>query len=130
MSVLTPDGLVGYISAVEDHRANVTTLLDGFEPISIQVEHSRDMAVLSFKPDEIEETPLYLLYPPIDFQPQAGDRVYTAGLEGTYPDGILVGTLADASEIEESNDSMRAVNLTVHLANLDAVDVLLFKANK
>jgi rod shape-determining protein MreC len=96
--VLTGDGLVGRIIHLAGPYAKVQLVSDRAAAVGVELERSRRQGVLR------GSTPGELL---LDFIPrqaelEVGERVVTAGIDGVYPRGIPVGTVASVVPGDEA----------------------------
>lgn len=89
--VLSPDGLVGRVVAVSGPYAKVQLITDRVASVGGMILRNRRQGVVrggSLGND------LELDYLPLQADVRPGDRVLTAGIDGVYPRGIPIGTIA------------------------------------
>ena len=98
MPVITPDGLVGRVEEVGLNWSKVTGIIDGRSRISAIMERTRDVGIASGRIgiDELSAT-LRMEYLPLDSDIVEGDIVVTSGLDGVFPKGLVIGSVAGAS---------------------------------
>jgi rod shape-determining protein MreC len=91
--VMSPTGVVGRVFAVGPHAARVQVLLDRDSGAGVLVERSRVPGVVtgqvSSQSSGAED--LVLEYVPERSDVAVGDVVVTAGVDGIYPKGLVVG---------------------------------------
>ncbi len=87
MPVITPAGLVGRVVWPSSHAATVQLILDKSAAAAVIVEPSRAQAVVLGNGDGT----LRLDYLAASADVQPGNRVVTAGVDGVYQKGIVVG---------------------------------------
>jgi rod shape-determining protein MreC len=87
--VLAPAGLVGRVVVAANPYAKVQLLTDRSSAVGVMVERTRRQGVLRGQGDE----PLTLEYLPLSADVRIGDRIVTAGIDGTYPRGLPVGVV-------------------------------------
>lgn len=95
--VLTAEGLVGRVIQVAGPYARVQLLTDTAAAVGAQVERTGRQGLVQGTGDDLLE----LLYIPQQADVEAGDRVVTAGIDGIYPAGLLIGTVARVEAGEE-----------------------------
>ena len=91
MPVLGTQGVLGLISRVVAHQAEVTLLTDHRQQISVRNERTGQFFVLHGSGDPLME--LKFVPPSSDIKP--GDRLITSGLDHIYPKDIPVGQIYD-----------------------------------
>ena len=88
-------GLVGRISGVGDHTARVLLLTDPASSIPVTIQPSGQKAMLV---GDNSPTPLIdFLESPDEVRP--GDRVVSSGDGGVFPSGLLVGEVAQGTDL-------------------------------
>ena len=129
-SVSSPDGLVGIVDVVSPHTCTVKLITDPSVKVSCVLETGDPALGAVFgivsgtgatKLSETKATVLYVVNPlrlghlKNGFAPAPRTRVYTSGLGGVFPKGILVGYLisdvrSDATKLEMESDVAPAVD--------------------
>ncbi|MCX6542974.1 MAG: rod shape-determining protein MreC [Acidobacteria bacterium] len=95
MAVLTPAGLVGRVVWSSTHAATVQFIVDKSAAAAVIVEPSRAQGVVLGNGDGT----LRLDYLAASATVQPGDRVVTAGVDGIYQKGIVVGYVQRVSPV-------------------------------
>lgn len=118
-TVITKDGVAGYIFEVAEHTSKVRTLLDpeGLSP-SLKTERTRELGLLSADHNEN----VYMLYLPPEYETLVGDVILTSGFDSLYPEGLLLGMVATDQLSEEKKEFV--VQLCVDFSSLNEVWVL------
>jgi rod shape-determining protein MreC len=93
MAVLTPHGLVGKVTAVRGAFSEVLLLRDPSFSAAVRLQQSRQEGVVSGTGRRL----LMLKYIPPEEPVPVGEVVVTSGLDGIYPEGIPVGTIASVN---------------------------------
>ena len=89
-TVMTTDGLVGQVTAVNINTSEVTLVTDKTFSVSIQVQRTGARALTE---GSGASGGFYLSYFQKTNDLRIGDQVVTSGLDGVYPSGIFVGTV-------------------------------------
>lgn len=89
---VTPDGLVGRVTATSPHTSDIALITDPHVKVSVYAElpgggHAH--GILSGGSEDI----LHLRYLNGGEQPTAHSRILTSGLGGVFPPGLAIGTL-------------------------------------
>ena len=99
MAVMSTCGLYGQIESVTDSTSVVRLINDANSSVSAMIQNSRAHGVMHGAYDGT----LTLEYVPIDTAVGEGDIVISSGSGGTYPRGIVLGTVrtieADSSKL-------------------------------
>lgn len=87
MTAVTPGGLVGMVRDVFDNRASIMLITDVNSAVAVRIQDLRDDGILEGRGDNTT----YLKYISVDAEVEQGQAVITSGLDGIYPEGIIVG---------------------------------------
>ncbi|MBI4697578.1 MAG: rod shape-determining protein MreC [Nitrospirae bacterium] len=87
MIAVTPLGVVGRIHRVLKDRASIIQITDVNASVAVRIQSSRTEGILEGNGDK----KCYLKYVSQEMDVISGDAVITSGLEGLYPDGLLIG---------------------------------------
>ena len=96
MPVLTEEGLVGKTTVVAEHAATVILIADENCKVAAKVEGTREQGIVKGErtsSNAMPEISLNFLSKGADLKP--GEKVYTSGVGGVYPPGVLVGAIKD-----------------------------------
>lgn len=100
--VLSSEGLVGRVVLTTPSVSKVQLIIDGDSSVGVHFERThRQGVVRGTGGDE-----LAMAFVPFTADVAQGDRVYTAGIDGTYPRGILVGRV---TSVEKGKDLFKSV---------------------
>ncbi len=94
MAVITPRGVVGKVVSVEDDTAKVMLLTDHKSGLDIITQRTRVRGIVS---GSVDGEPI-VKYMGRNEDVRPGDRLITSGLDGTFPKGLLVGTIIDIAD--------------------------------
>jgi len=124
LPVLTPDGLVGRVSAVGLTRSQVVLVDDPNCRVSARVENpAHDMGVLEAG-GPLDNSLVNLTYLAGGANLKPGQEVVTSGEGGIFPPGIPVGQIMDSRQVEYGLYTEARVKLSANLGALDEVWVL------
>lgn len=120
-TVIAADGLVGYISKVEDNTSVVTTILDTSSAVSIEISNINALALVKGNFSLKNKGKIKLVNIPINAELSKGDKVYSSGIGELYKKGIPIGAIEDV--VNKKNDIDRYAIIDV-FANIDSLDVV------
>jgi len=125
LPVLTPQGLVGRVSAVGLTRSQVVLIGDPKCRVSAVVDNpARDTGIIGVS-GPVEASLVELTYLSGNASLKPGQNVFTSGLGGIFPRGIPVGQVVDSRTVEFELYTEARVKLAVNLGALEQVWVLL-----
>jgi len=93
MVAVTPLGLAGRIHRVFNERANVILITDVNSSVAVRLESSRIEGILEGSGD----SKCYLKYVSKDFEVAQDENVITSGLDGIFPEGLLIGSVSSVN---------------------------------
>jgi len=106
--VITPDGLVGYISQVGTAMSTVTTVLDPKIRVGALINRTRESGVVGGDTAYMADGCCGLSYLSGSSSVTIGDYVVTSGEGGVFPTGLMIGSVSDVRK-DTSNVSLYAV---------------------
>lgn len=117
--VRTPDGLVGRVILAAGRYAKVQPITDRASSVSAMVERTRRKGIVRGAGEGVLELELI----PLDADVATGDRIVTAGIDGVYPRGMPIGTVA---AVTRTSGLFLHITLTptIDLGRIDQVYVL------
>jgi rod shape-determining protein MreC len=125
MPVMTPDGLVGRVSAVNFLNSQVVLIGDQNCRVSAVVDNAaQDMGVLVAS-DPLDNSLVEIGYLSTKANLKAGQNVVTSGLGGVFPRGIPIGKIVDSQSAENGLATEARVKLNADLGALEQVLVLI-----
>ena len=95
MAVISPRGVVGKVKSTSNHFSVLTSVLNIDLMISGVMKRTGYFGTIQWdggNPDYIS-----LNFIPRHVEPIAGDTIITSGYSGVFPEGILIGTIAEKS---------------------------------
>lgn len=120
MPVVTHQGLVGRIAAVEANAARVQLIIDPASQINIRLKPSEAEAVLLG--EVTGDISLDMI--PQDVTVNPGDLVLTSGLGGNYPANILIGQVTGVRRRDYELFQTASVQPVVDFSHLEIVLVI------
>lgn len=110
MPVVTDQGLVGLVTETTATASKVLLVTDASSAVNVRLQAARAEGVLVGQ----ESGELRLLYIALEVELKPGDRIVTSGLGGTFPSGIVVGTVASVrrrtNDVAQEADVQSAVD--------------------
>lgn len=94
MVAVTPLGPVGKIHKVLKDKAGIILITDVNSSVAVRLQSSRVEGILEGRGDNR----CYLKYIAKDIEVAAGENVITSGLDGIYPEGLLIGHVTDVDK--------------------------------
>lgn len=123
-TVLTPQGLVGRVSAVGFDHSQVVLLGDPSCSVSARIgDEERNTGVVGSS-SALDSSLVEMTYLPRHAQIAPGAPVRTSGLGGVFPKGILLGHVVDTRPVEYGLYLTARVRLSANLSALEEVWVI------
>ncbi len=119
--VITPEGVVGVVTATSGHAAKTMLLLDRQSAVDALVQRSRARGVVRGVGRERLEFEFVVRGADV----AEGDEVVTSGLGGIYPKGLRLGRVAALREAGGRLTRIAEIEPAVDLGQLEQVFVLL-----
>jgi len=124
LPVLTPEGLVGRISAVWPTHSQVVLIGDPNCRVSALIDNpAHDVGVVNAA-GALDNTLADLTYLSGTAVLKPGENVVTSGLGGVFPKGIPIGQVVDSRQVEFGLYTEARVKLGANLGTLEQVWVL------
>ncbi|MGI6200769.1 MAG: rod shape-determining protein MreC [Christensenellales bacterium] len=129
MAVVAPGGLVGRVVQVGPSVCEVISLIDSRSAVAGVVDRSRDEGVVRGNLDAGDDSDLCrMLYLPFGTDVLPGDRVVTSGLDGIYPKGLVIGTVAQTVNQKDTQQSYVTIAPAVDFQHLENVLILKYQS--
>ncbi len=93
--VITSAGLIGYVSEVGPTYSRVSTVLSTSTNVGVVNSRTRDTGTVQGTLELSQKGQCRLSYISRDSQMQEGDLLITSGTGGVYPQGLIVGQIAE-----------------------------------
>lgn len=124
-TVITKDGLLGYISVVSKKTAIVTTILDPNVSVGVEIASVNKNALVKGDFSLKNEAKLKLTYIPIDTEVAVDEIVYTSGIGNVYPKGIPVGIIEKVVNKKNEIDRYAVIKPLVDINNVTSVGIII-----
>lgn len=125
MTVITNEGLVGYVSQVGTYSSKVTSILDTSSSFSAVASKTREQVIakgdLSLKDENkitVTDIPLKVIY-------KSGDVFETSGMGNKYPKGITIGVVSEFVSKENPLENQAVIDVAVDFDRLERVAVII-----
>ena len=115
MAVLTEEGLVGKTAVVADHSATVVLISDEACRVAASVEGTREQGIVKGERTSSGSSPIIgLNFLSKTANLKSGANIYTSGVGGVFPSGVLVGQVKEfkARELDGHATVVPAIDLT------------------
>lgn len=123
-AVVAKDGLVGYISSVEEYTATVTTILDPSSSVSVKISGVNEPSILKGDLDLKSSNKLKLEFIELDASISISDILYTSGLGSLYPASIPIGKIIEIKNSKNDIDRYAIVEPNVNITTISEVGVI------
>jgi rod shape-determining protein MreC len=121
MAVIAPDGVVGVVYATSGNYSTVIPMINRNFKLSAKILKNGYYGSLSWSGSGYRRAVLGDI--PFHVEIEPGDTIVTSGYSAIFPEGILVGTIADF-ESSEGNFYTIGVDISVDYKNLLYVNVI------
>jgi rod shape-determining protein MreC len=124
LPVITEEGLVGKTTVVSPHSSIVILISDETCKVAANVENSREQGIVHGERTSsgaIPEVTMNFLSKQANLQP--GQKVFTSGVGGVFPAGVLIGSVREFTPREL--DGVAEISPAVDLTTLQDVFVVL-----
>ena len=123
-TVISENGLVGYISSVDEYTSIVTTILDPGTAVSVEISNINKLALIKGDFSLMNNSQVKLVNIPIDTELTEGEKIYTSGIGGLYKKGIPIGIIKSIKNKKNEIDRYAIVETFVDVDSLDMVGVI------
>ncbi len=122
MTVIADKGLVGHVISVSDKTCKVQVIIDAASTVSCTISTTQESIICkgTLENDQI----LRASYIPTGAELIQGDSVYTSGVGGIYPKGIIIGTIKDIITTSNITDRYAIVTPAVDFSKVDTVLII------
>ena len=125
MTVITTDGLVGYIETVTKNTAKIVAILDAGNSVSARSARTRDSVICKGNISLKDEGKLKVTAIPIGVEFIEGDKFETSGMGGIYPKGIAIGEVEAYENKANPLENEAVLKTYVDFNKLETVAVII-----
>ena len=122
MTVIADKGLVGYVVSVTENTCKVQVIIDSASTVSCTIS-TTDESIICKGTLENNQV-LRASYIPTSAELIQGDNVYTSGVGGIYPKGIIIGTIKEIITTSNITDRYAIVEPAVDFSKIDTVLII------
>ena len=123
-SVVTAQGMVGYISSLTEHSAQVTTILDSNMSAGARLVRTGEIAVAQGDYQLMTEGKLKVSYLSRDADVVVGDTVQSSGSGGIFPKGLGIGTVESIQTESDGMSNYAIIQPLVDISSLTRVYII------
>ena len=123
-TVISENGLVGYVSRVGTNWANVTTIIDVSSSVSAVVERIDEYCILQGDISLYDKNLCAMKYASADSAVSTGDIISTSGDGGIYPAGIQIGKITEITVNTNGISQDAVVEPFVDFSHLSSVMII------
>ena len=125
MTVIADKGLVGHVISTTPTTCKVQVIIDSACTVSSMISTTQESVICkgTLENDQI----LRASYIPTGAELIQGDNVYTSGVGGIYPKGIIIGTIKEIITTSNITDRYAIVEPAVDFSKLDTVLIIIDK---
>ena len=122
MPVIASDGLVGYVISTNKATSKVQLITDTASTVSGNISTAESTILI--KGQLNQGSILKASYIPTEATVLQGDEVYTSGIGGIYPKGILIGKIKEVINTKNESDKYANIETAVNFNKLTNVLVI------
>lgn len=125
MTVITTEGLVGYIESTTETTSKLISILDAGNSVSSRSTRTRDAVICKGNLSLKDEEKLKITSIPIGVEFVEGDKIETSGMGGVYPKGIAVGEIEEFIVKKNPTENEAILKTYVDFDKLETVAVII-----
>ena len=122
MTVIADKGLVGHVISVGNSTCKVQVIIDSASTVSCTISTTNESIICKGTLDN--DQVLRASYIPTEAELIQGDSVYTSGVGGIYPKGIIIGTIKEIITTSNITDRYAKVEPAVDFSKVDTVLII------
>ena len=123
-TVVTPEGLVGYVYEVGRNWSKIVTIIDSSVSVSAKITRLNVNAVVSGDMTLQNEERCAMKYLSKDINAETGDYAVTAGNGGIYPEGLYIGRIVDLHDDVSGLSQEAVIEPGVNFIDLSEVMII------
>ena len=122
MTVIADKGLVGHVISVSENTCKVQVIIDSASTVSCSISTTNESIICKGTLENSQI--LRASYIPTGAELIQGDSVYTSGIGGIYPKGIIIGTIKEIVTTSNITDRYAVVEPAVDFSKIDTVLII------
>ncbi len=122
MTVIAEKGLVGHVVSVSTNTCKVQVIIDSASTVSCTLSTTQESIICKGTLENNQV--LRASYIPTGAEVIQGDSVYTSGVGGIYPKGIIIGTIKEIITTSNITDRYAIVEPAVDFSKVDTVLII------
>jgi rod shape-determining protein MreC len=122
MGVITPQGVIGIVKEVSGNFSSVISFLHSDVQISAKIKKNDQLGTVLWEGYDYKNATM--LYIPPHVQLNKGDTIVTSGFSSIFPEGIMIGTIADYEIRRGDNFFTIDVELSVDFNQINFVYIV------
>lgn len=122
MTVIADKGLVGHVISVSKDTCKVQVIVDPASTVSCNISRTEESIICKGTLENSQV--LRASYIPTGAELIQNDSVYTSGIGGIYPKGIIIGTIKEIITTSNVTDRYAVVEPAVDFSKLNAVLII------
>lgn len=129
MTVISTDGLVGYVETVSGNSSKIVSILDAGNSISARSTRTRDSVICKGNISLKDEGKVKVTSIPIGVELIKGDKLETSGMGGVYPKGIAIGEVESFENKINPLENEAILKTYVDFNKLETVAIIISDEN-
>lgn len=122
--VVDEDGMIGYITDVSEHAAQVTTVIDTNMQCGAMISRTRQIAVAEGDYSLMAQGTLKLDYLEKGTDVKEGDTIITSGSGGVFPKGLTIGTVTSVGTESDGMSDYAVLEPAVNINRVTRVYII------
>ncbi len=124
MPVITPQGLVGRVTATGTHWAKVLLIIDPSSSVNAVVQSTRATGIVQGESGNLVTNNLIVKYLPQGEAIKVGDLILTSGMGGNFPKRLVIGEVIQVHKRDIELFQEATIKPTVDFTRLEFVLIL------
>lgn len=125
MTVITTEGLVGFVLEVGDDTSKVVSILDASSSFSAVASNTREQVIAKGDLNLKTENKLKIVDIPLHVSYKSGDEFETSGIGGKYQKGISIGKVSSFVNKNNPLENEAIIHASVDFDRLERVAVII-----
>jgi rod shape-determining protein MreC len=122
MGIISARGIVGQVKSCSNNFSTAYSVLHGDINVSSMVKKSKTLCTTRW--ERTDYTKASLLFIPQHIPLAKGDTIITSGFNSIFPEGIMIGKVAEVSPFGKNNFQQVSIELSVDFTSISYVYVV------